>query len=140
MWNDINRQFLRHTDPTVLREVVSLVRKMNNTTALEATNHTKFDELKTSLSNTLQDVLANKDLAIDSLEDEELQNIGSGLLRVRTLMAQYNVESLFAAYDDEDVDRFDLFDILIALASRGKLGYRSEVEVSRTTSLSNHCS
>jgi cohesin complex subunit SA-1/2 len=131
MWDDVTRQFLRHTDDLVLREVVGLIRRMNSTTALDATNQTKFENLKESLSVTLQEALFGKDLAMDSLEDEELQNIESGLLRVRTLMAQYNVDSLFSPGESEqDDDKIDLFDVLLALASRGKLGYRSEVKVS----------
>jgi len=131
MWNDVTRQFLRHTDRVVLREVVALVRRMNSTTALDATNQTKFEELKESLSVALQEALSDKDLAMDSLEDEELQNIESGLLRVQTLMTQYNVDSLFASTGDADQedDKIDLFDVLLALAARGKLGYRTEVKV-----------
>jgi hypothetical protein len=132
MWNDVTRQYLRHTDRVVLREVIALVRRMNSTTALDATNQTKFEELKESLSVALQEALSDKDLAMDSLEDEELQNIESGLLRVQTLMTQYNVDSLFASTGDADQedDKVDLFDVLLALASRGKLGYRTEVKVS----------
>ena len=131
MWNDVTRQFLRHTDRVVLREVVALVRRMNSTTALDATNQTKYEELKESLSVALQEALSDKDLAMDSLEDEELQNIESGLLRVQTLMTQYNVDSLFASTGDADQedDKIDLFDVLLALAARGKLGYRTEVKV-----------
>jgi len=143
MWNDVTRQFLRHTDRVVLREVVALVRRMNSTTALDATNQTKFEELKESLSVTLQEALSDKDLAMDSLEDEELQNIESGLLRVQTLMTQYNVDSLFAVTGDagQEDDKIDLFDVLLALASRGKLGYRTEVKVSViAVETGEHCS
>jgi hypothetical protein len=128
MWNDVSRQFLRHTDAVVLREVLVLVRKMNGATSLEAANQEKFDQLKESLSTALHETLADKDLAIDSLEDEDVQNIESGLLRVKTLMSQYNIESLFATAD-QDSEEADLFDVMVALASRGQLGYRPEIKV-----------
>lgn len=132
MWSDVSRQFLRHTDAVVLREVLILMRKMNSATSLEATNVEQFDQLKESLSAALQETLADKDLAIDSLEEEDVQNIESGLLRVKTLMSQYNVESLFVL-GAEDSEEADLFDIIVALASRGQLGYRPEIKVRRTS-------
>lgn len=128
MWNDVSRQFLRHTDAVVLREVLILMRKMNSATSLEATNQEKFDQLKESLSTALHETLADRDLAGDSLEDEDVQNIESGLLRVKTLMSQYNVESLFAVNEPESDDA-DMFDVILALSSRGQLGYRSEIKV-----------
>ena len=130
MWSDVSRQFLRHTDAVVLREVLVLMRKMMSTTSLDATNQEQFRQLKESLSTAFHETLADKDLAIESLEDEDVQNIESGLLRVKTLMSQYNVESLFVA-GDQDGEDFDLFDIVIALASRGQLGYRPEIKVGR---------
>jgi cohesin complex subunit SA-1/2 len=128
MWNDVSRQFLRHTDAVVLREVLILMRKMNSATSLEVTNQEKFDQLKESLSTALHETLGDRDLAGDSLEDEDVQNIESGLLRVKTLMSQYNVEALFAVNEPES-DEADMFDVILALSSRGQLGYRPEIKV-----------
>jgi hypothetical protein len=127
LWGDLNRLFLKHTDPLVLQEILSIMTVMNGTQTLQSTNNVKFAEVEESLADSLREVFAEKDLAIMALEDEDVETVESALLRTQTMMARYDLTGLFLT---DKQDEANLFDIALALASRGKLGFRQEIKVS----------
>jgi hypothetical protein len=118
---------LKHTDPLVLQEILSIMTVMNGTQTLQSTNNVKFAELDESLADSLREVFAEKDLAIMALEDGDVETVESALLRTQTMMARYDLTGLFLT---DKQDEANLFDIALALASRGKLGFRQEIKVS----------
>lgn len=107
---------------------------MNSTKLLESSNEVKFTELREALTDKLRDLLAEKDLEVVSLEDDELLNIESALLRTKMMIAHYDLQTALmpesdSVTKDDDSGAPELFDAIVSLASRGRLGYRQEVKV-----------
>jgi cohesin complex subunit SA-1/2 len=95
------------------------------TADLKPVNETKLQELKDSLVENLQESIGEVDVGSSSLEEEQLHNIESAALRIRMLFPQMDIRDIF----DDDEAGAGLWDTMLAIADRGKLGYKEEVKV-----------
>lgn len=131
LWDDITAQFTRHVEPVLLRHAVAAMRCLNSTSALSNTNSTKISALEENLINSLREISQGRDVETAGLTEDEIHDLGACILRLNYL---FQVTDLSAALEDDDNGRLSsAWEIIIGLASRGRLGYREERKVSEYT-------
>lgn len=97
------------------------------TADLKAVNDVKLQELEESLVSNLHESIGDLDVESSSLEEEQLHNIDSAMLRLRMLFPQMDIRHVF----DGEEGQAGLWETILAIADRGKLGYKEEVKVCR---------
>lgn len=97
------------------------------TADLKAVNDAKLQELEESLVSNLHESIGDVDVESDSLEEEQLHNMESAMLRLRMLFPQMDIRHVF---DSDDEAQAGLWETILAIADRGKLGYKEEVKAS----------
>ena len=131
LWDDITKQFLSHSSPTVLTNAVSTIRYMMDTTSLSNTNSTKVLELEDELSNSLRETISGRDeLEVASFDEDEVLALSAVCSRIATLAGTRDMISW--REEDEGGKQSSAWDIVSALAERGRLGYKEEEAVSPT--------
>ncbi|WVQ70491.1 hypothetical protein IAR50_000010 [Cryptococcus sp. DSM 104548] len=123
LWDDITKQFLHHTSPTVLTPAIQAINKLNANSSLANVNEAKLGELQEALFAGLRDVIGSEDVALVTLEDDQVGQLEAGLLRVTLLQRSLDMTEVM---EDEEGQQSSGWDIICALADRGKLGYREE--------------
>ena len=97
-------------------------------TSLSNTNNAKILELEEELSTSLRDVIAGRDeLDIAAFTEDESLTLGHICTRFAVLAKVRNLVPCLE--EDEGGKQSSAYDILTALADRGKLGYREEETV-----------
>ncbi|MCO5548522.1 hypothetical protein L7F22_001982 [Adiantum nelumboides] len=100
------------------------MRCLNSTSALSNTNSTKISALEENLINSLREISQGRDVETAGLTEDEIHDLGACILRLNYL---FQVTDLSAALEDDDNGRLSsAWEIIIGLASRGRLGYREE--------------
>lgn len=112
---------------------------MLETTSLSNTNSTKIVELEEELASSLRDAIAERDeLEIASFSEDEVLALTAICTRLATLAGTRDMIAWME--EDEGGKQSSAWDIISALAERGRLGYKEEEAVSiprRLTSLSS---
>lgn len=94
-------------------------------TSLSNVNNAKTTELSEELASSLRELVAGREeLAITSLNEDEVGHLGAICTRIAALVQQLNMSAWME--EDEDGNQSSVCDIVNALAERGKLGYREE--------------
>ncbi|KAI0795779.1 hypothetical protein C8Q75DRAFT_747433 [Abortiporus biennis] len=125
LWDDITKQFLSHSSPSVLTNAVSTIRCMMETTSLSNTNSTKIVELEDELATSLRDAIAGRDeIEVASFSEDEVLAITAICTRLAILAGTR--EMIAWMEEDEGGKQSSAWDIINALAERGRLGYREE--------------
>lgn len=128
LWDDVTKQLLTHSSQTVLVPAVAAIQKFMNVTSLSNTNNAKILELEEELSTSLRDAIAGREeLDIAAFTEDESLALGHICTRFAVLAKVRNVVPCLE--EDEDGKQSSAYDILTALADRGKLGYREEETV-----------
>lgn len=97
-------------------------------TSLSNTNNAKVVELEEELSTSLRDAIAGRDeLDIAAFTEDESLALGHICTRFAVLAKVRNLVPCLE--EDEGGKQSSAYDILTALADRGKLGYREEETV-----------
>jgi len=97
-------------------------------TSLSNTNNAKILELEEELSTSLRDAIAGRDeLDIAAFTEDESLALGHICTRFAVLAKVRNLAPCLE--EDEGGKQSSAYDILTALADRGKLGYREEETV-----------
>lgn len=96
-----------------------------NTTSLSNTNNTKILELEDELASSLRDAVGGRDeLEVATFSDDEAGMLGAICARICAVMS---IRDLTAWMDeDEGGKQSSAWDIMCALAERGRLGYKEE--------------
>lgn len=129
LWEDITKQFLSHSSPPVLANAVSAIRHMLETTSLSNTNSTKIVELEEELASSLRDAIAERDeLEIASFSEDEVLALTAICTRLAALAGTRDMIGWME--EDEGGKQSSAWDIISALAERGRLGYKEEETVS----------
>ena len=122
------KQFMSHSAPVVLTNAVAAIRFMMNATSLSNTNSTKILELEEELSTALRDTIKGRDeLEIASFSEDEVISLGAICARLATLAGTRDMTTWME--EDEAGKQSSAWDIVSALAERGRLGYREEENV-----------
>ncbi|KZT65182.1 hypothetical protein DAEQUDRAFT_716862 [Daedalea quercina L-15889] len=125
LWEDITKQFMAHSSPVVLTNAVATIRHLVDATSLSNTNSTKILELEDELSTSLRDAIAGRDeIEIASFNEDEVIKIGAICARLAALIGIRDMTSWME--EDEGGKQSSAWDIINALAERGRLGYREE--------------
>lgn len=125
LWDDVTKQFMSHSAPVVLSGSVATIRHMMDATSLSNMNSMKILELEEELSTTLRDTIKGRDeLDIATFSEDEITALGATCARLATLAGTRDMTSWME--EDEGGKQSSAWDIISALAERGKLGYREE--------------
>lgn len=128
LWNDVTRLFLKNSDIAILDASIAAFQAMINTEPLANTNVSKIAELDEALFSSLRTLVAGRDVYTAAIAEDEIVDLESCCLRIGLLM---NYRDLTDAMDeDEGGKQSSGWIVLLALASRGTLGYKEERKVS----------
>lgn len=96
-----------------------------NATSLSNTNSIKILELEEELSTALRDAISGRDeLEIASFNEDEVISLTAICARLATLAGARDMTAWME--EDEGGKQSSAWDIVSALAERGRLGYREE--------------
>lgn len=102
---------------------------MLDATSLSNTNSTKILELEEELASSLRDAIAERDeLEVASFSEDEVLALTAICARVAALAGARDVGAWME--EDEGGKQSSAWDIISALAERGRLGYKEEEMVS----------
>ncbi|KAG8699732.1 hypothetical protein FRC08_005131 [Ceratobasidium sp. 394] len=125
LWNDVTKQFMSHSSPTVLRHAVATIQHFSQTTSLANTNATKIIELEDELATSVRELLAGREeLDIVTFTEDEVHALSAFVLRLHTLYGVRDMTNWLEEDEGGKVSR--LVDVLGALTERGRLGYKEE--------------
>ncbi|EJD51835.1 hypothetical protein AURDEDRAFT_82703 [Auricularia subglabra TFB-10046 SS5] len=138
LWDDVNKQFLSSSNPAVLNHAVETIKHFMGTTSLSNTNSTKILELEDELSSSLRDAVAGRDeLEIATFSDDEIHALSAVAMRINILFGFRDMMNWME--EDEGGKQSSAWDILVAIAERGALGYKEEEElVERCVNVLSH--
>ncbi|KAI0657496.1 hypothetical protein C8Q70DRAFT_919344 [Cubamyces menziesii] len=125
LWEDVTKQFLSHSSPVVLANAVAAIRRMMDATSLSKTNSAKILELEDELSTSLRDAIAGRDeIEVASFTEDEVLSLGAICARLAALAGIRDMTTWME--EDEGGKQSSAWDIVSALAERGRLGYKEE--------------
>ncbi|TFY80258.1 hypothetical protein EWM64_g3756 [Hericium alpestre] len=125
LWDDVLKQFSTHSSLTVLSNAVATIRHFMDASSLSNTNSTKIVELEDELAASLREAIAGRDeLEFASFTEDEVILLGSLCARLSALTGVRDMTSWME--EDEGGKQSSGWDIISALADRGKLGYKEE--------------
>ncbi|OCB88288.1 hypothetical protein A7U60_g4590 [Sanghuangporus baumii] len=125
LWDDVSKQFLTHASPTVLANSIAAIRQLMAATSLSNTNSTKILELEDELATTLRDAVGGRDeLEVSTFSDDEAHVLGAICARICALAGSRDLTAWME--EDEGGKQSSAWDIICALAERGRLGYKEE--------------
>lgn len=127
LWDDITKQFLQHTDETVLTSAIQAINELTLNSALGNSNSTKLAELTETLFTSLRDAINGEDVLTMSLGQEEIATIEAILLRMTLLGKSRDITEVM---EDEEGGQSSGWEIACAFAERGELPYKEEAKVS----------
>ncbi|THH30478.1 hypothetical protein EUX98_g3693 [Antrodiella citrinella] len=128
LWEDITKQFLSHSAPAVLTNAVATIRYMLDTTSLSNANSTKILELEEELASSLRDAIADRDeLEVASFNEDEVLALTAICARLSVLAGTRDMIAWME--EDEGGKQTSAWDIVSALADRGRLGYKEEEQM-----------
>jgi cohesin complex subunit SA-1/2 len=124
LWDDVNKQFLKHTSPAVLDQAARTLVHFASISNLSATNTSKLAELEDSLISSLRSSTADRDIESVTFEDDEVHALTACLARLKKLAT---VKNLANALEETDGGKeTSAAEILEAVSNRGRLGYKDE--------------
>jgi cohesin complex subunit SA-1/2 len=126
LWDDIIKQFLQHTDQTVLTSAIQAVNELTLNTSLANHNTAKLNELTESLFTSLRDAINGQDVSSMSIDDEEVVSIQAILFRLTLLGKSRDITEVM---EDEEGGQSSGWEIVCAFAERGELPYKDEAKV-----------
>lgn len=125
MWDDVIKQFMSQSAAVVLNNAVTTIRYMMDSTSLSNTNSTKILELEEELATTLRDTLGGRDeLELASFDEDDILALTAMCARLATLAGTRDITSWME--EDEGGKQSSAWDIVTAIAERGRLGYKEE--------------
>jgi len=129
LWDDVIKQFLSHSSAITLSHANSTMQHLMSAALLANTNNAKVVELEEELSTSLRDAVAGREeLEIASFSEDEVHTLGAIASRLVVLTASRNMTGWIE--EDEGGKQSSAWDIMNALAGRGRLGYKEEEAVS----------
>ncbi|KAK0498783.1 hypothetical protein EDD18DRAFT_1318874 [Armillaria luteobubalina] len=125
LWDDILKQFLTHASPGILALAMNSITYLLSATSLSNTNSTKILELEDELSSVLRAALADREeIEVTTFNEDEVLSLGSTCMRLRILAGTRDMTGWIE--DDEGGKQSKVWDLLNAIAERGRLGYKDE--------------
>lgn len=136
LWDDVNKQFMNHSSPTVIRRAVGTIGHMLSTTSLQNTNKKKMGDLEEELGSAIRERVGDRAkvgsggrraLETTTLDEEEIRVLNTMLYRVHALM---NIRDMVNWMEEsDDAKEVRLLDVFTSLMERAKLGNTDEDKV-----------
>ncbi|GAA6029512.1 hypothetical protein JCM8097_003715 [Rhodosporidiobolus ruineniae] len=124
LWDDVNKQFLKHTSPVVLDQAALTLIHFLSVSNLSATNTTKLAELEDSLITSLRTTTADRDVESATFEDDEVHALTACVARLEKLAKVRNLgNALEENHAGKETSAAELLDQIV---NRGRLGYKEE--------------
>ncbi|GAA5877410.1 hypothetical protein JCM16303_003321 [Sporobolomyces ruberrimus] len=123
LWDDVKKQFLKHTDSDVLDQAVRTIAHFLGAAELSTENQAKLPELEEALLSSLRQSVEDKDIESATFEEDDISNLTACIARIDKLGRIKNIASL------EDTDggkQTSVWEILDSIVNRGRLGYKEE--------------
>lgn len=122
------KQFLSHSSQLVLTNCITAIRHLMSATSLSNTNSTKILELEDELATSLRDVVGGRDeLEVSTFSDDEVLSLSAICARISSLAGIRDLTAWMN--EDEGGKQSSAWTIICALAERGRLGYKEEMQV-----------
>jgi cohesin complex subunit SA-1/2 len=135
LWDDVSKQFMNHSSPTVLRRAVGTIGHMLSTTSLQNTNKQKMRELEEELGSAIRERIGDRarapaggrrPLETATLNEEEIRGLSTMLYRVSCLMS---IRDMVGWMEETNGSEVRLLDMFTSLMERAKLGNPDEDKV-----------
>lgn len=126
LWDHITKQFLQHTDVTILTAAIQAINELNMNVSLSTSNTTKLDDLTESLFSSLRDAVDGRDVASMTVDEDEIAKLEAIMLRLSLLGKSRDITE---AMEDEEGGQSSGWEIVCAFAGRGDLPYKDEAKV-----------
>ncbi|GAA6013136.1 hypothetical protein JCM11491_005192 [Sporobolomyces phaffii] len=126
LWDDVKKQFLKHTDSDVLDQAVRTISHFLGAADLSAENQTKLPELEDALLAALRQCVDDKDIESATFEEDEIHNLTACIARIDKLSRVKDIASL---EDNDGGKQTSVWEILDSIVNRGRLGYKEEAEM-----------
>ncbi|PWN40799.1 hypothetical protein IE81DRAFT_348894 [Ceraceosorus guamensis] len=124
LWDEVNDQFLRHVEPTLLANAVGSISHFIETKSLAETNALKLAGLHETLASASRDPMAGREVELATFDETEVHLLAATMRRMRHLA---RVTDMSAALEDDDKGQLTrALDVVLGLAARGRLGYAQE--------------
>jgi len=128
LWDDVTKQFLSHSSPTVMTHAVAAIHHFLEATSLSNTNSTKILELEDELSTSLRDIVAGREeIEVASFTEDEVLALGALCTRLTVLTGTRDMTAWIE--ENEGGKQSSAWDIISAIVERGRLGYKEEETV-----------
>ncbi|KAK7019893.1 SCD domain-containing protein [Favolaschia claudopus] len=125
LWDDIIKQFLSHSQPSVLRSAIGAFQHLLAATSLSNQNNLKMLELEDELSSALRDAVAGREeIEVAGFDEDEVIALGATCARLAELCSTRDMSGWME--EDEGGKQSNAWNIVSALADRGRLGYKEE--------------
>ncbi|TFK29563.1 hypothetical protein FA15DRAFT_632012 [Coprinopsis marcescibilis] len=125
LWDDIIKQFMSHSSMIVLSHAMETITKFLSTTSLANTNSTKILELEDELSSALHDAVVGRDeIEVAGFSEDEVLSLAAICTRISVLIGARNMSAWMD--EDEGGKQSSAWNIVSAIADRGRLGYKEE--------------
>jgi cohesin complex subunit SA-1/2 len=135
LWDDVSKQFMNHSSPTVLRRAVGTIGHMLSTASLQNTNKQKMTDLEEELGSAIRERIGERarataggrrPLETATLDEEEIRVLSTMLYRVSCLMS---IRDMVGWMENTDGSEVRLLDVFTSLMERAKLGNADEDKV-----------
>lgn len=128
---------MSHSSLAVLKHSCVAICHFLSATSLSNTNSTKILELEDELSSSLRDAVAGRDeIEVASFTEDEVLSLSAICARLAILAGARDMTSWMQ--EDEGGKQSNAWDIIMAIAERGRLGYKEEEQVNIIFALSSH--
>lgn len=128
LWDDVTKQFLSHSSLTVMSHAMAAIRHFMDATSLSNANSTKILEFEDELSSALRDAVAKREeIEVASFTEDEVLSLAALCTRLATFAGTRDLTAWME--EDEGGKQSSAWDIISALAERGRLGYKEEETV-----------
>ncbi|CAK5263770.1 unnamed protein product, partial [Mycena citricolor] len=125
LWDDMIKQFLSHSSPTVLNVAVQSLMYLMTATSLSNTNNTKILELEDELSSALHAAVGGRDeIEVATFDEDEVIALAALCARLSVLSGYRDLTGWME--EEEDGKQASALNIFHALVDRGRLGYKEE--------------
>ncbi|WWC92113.1 uncharacterized protein L201_007067 [Kwoniella dendrophila CBS 6074] len=125
LWDDVTKQFLHHTDQSVLDSAIKAVNHLSSNASMSTVNSAKITELQESLFASLRDEIGSEDVGLLSPDEEGIAKLEAILLRILLLEKSRDLTEVMEDAEGQSTG----WEIICAFAERSRLGYKEEAQM-----------
>ncbi|ETS59677.1 hypothetical protein PaG_06609 [Moesziomyces aphidis] len=129
LWDDVSSQVQRHVEPLVLKHGVQTLQKLMATTSQSNVNSTQLSALEEALVSSLRETVSDRDVETAGFSEDEVHLLAANMLRLHLVSQVANTSD--ALEDDEGGQATSGWEIVLGIASRGRLAYKEEESLVR---------